>query len=196
MELANKKAIIVLHEIYGINEFIKNRCQQFKDAGFDVICPNLIGRDSFPYEAAQEAYDHFALHVGFEVYKEISALVRQLKETYETVFIVGFSIGATIAWRCCEQASCDGIIACYGSRIRDYTELTPVCPTLLLFAKKDSFDVQALVFKLQGKEKLSILQFEAVHGFLDTFSTCFDLQQSDCAERAISDFLSEHAYCG
>ena len=193
MEPINKKAIIVLHEIYGINEFIKNRCQQFKNAGFDVICPNLIGRAPFPYEVAQEAYDHFALHVGFEVYKEISALVRQLKETYEKVFMIGFSIGATIAWRCCEEASCDGIVACYGSRIRDYTELSPVCPTLLLFAKEDSFDVQSLVTKLQGKEKLSILQFEARHGFLDDFSTSFHLQQSEGAERAISQFLSDHA---
>lgn len=189
----NKQAIIVLHEIYGINEFLKSTCEKFKDAGFDVFCPDMIGGISFPYEQVQKAYDHFAKHVGFDIYKEISESVKPLKEKYKKVFIIGFSIGATVAWRCCENSLCDGIVACYGSRIRDYTDLNPACPTLLLLAKEDSFDVNSLVGKLNGKQHLVIHEYNARHGFIDSFNKYYDLQATKSAEKLVFNFLTECA---
>lgn len=186
-----KQAIIVLHEIYGINEFIQEQCQTFRKAGYDVFCPNIIDKPPFAYEKSEEAYDFFVKNIGFEVYKEINIFVNRLRVKYDNVFVVGFSIGATIAWRCCENLLCSGIIACYGSRIREYTDLTPTCPTLLLFAKEDSFDVHALVCQLQDKQHLSIIEFDAEHGFVDSFSKHFDLQQSKRAEESIARFVNE-----
>ena len=85
------------------------------------------------------------------MYKEISGFLNQLKDRYDNVFIIGFSVGATIGWMCCENPLCSGIVACYGSRIRDYTDMNPSCPTLLLFSKEDSFDVHGMVCQLQDK---------------------------------------------
>lgn len=186
-----KRAIIVLHEIYGINDFIQEQCQKFRNAGYDVFCPNIIGKPPFPYEKSEEAYDFFVNNIGFEVYKEISIFINKLKEKYDNVFVIGFSVGATIAWRCCENSLCSGIISCYGSRIRDYTGLTPACPTLLLFAKEDSFDVNALVCRLQNKKHLSIIEFDAEHGFVDSLSQHFNLRQSKRAEESITHFINE-----
>ena len=59
-------AIIVLHEIYGINEHIKNVCIGFSAKGYDVICPNLINRrEPFDYESQEEAYNYFMNNIGF-----------------------------------------------------------------------------------------------------------------------------------
>ena len=183
--------MIVLHEIYGVNEFIQEQCQKFREAGYDVFCPNMIDKSPFSYEKPEEAYGFFRKNIGFEVYKKVSASVSKLKEKYDQVFVIGFSVGATIAWRCCENSSCSGIIACYGSRIRDYTSLTPACPTLLLFARENSFDVHTLVCQLQDKPNLSILEFDAEHGFLDSFSKHFNFQQSQRAEESIARFMRE-----
>lgn len=188
----SKQAIIVLHEIYGINEFIKDQCRKFIDAGYDVFSPNLIGKPPFSYEESIEAYNFFMKHVGFEVYVAISDLVNQLKEKYDNVFIIGFSVGATIAWRCCENSLCSGIIACFGSRIRDYTYLNPACPTLLLVAKEDSFDVHAMVYQLRDKQRLSIIEFDAKHGFLDSNSKDYNAKQSKCADVSITNFINEY----
>jgi dienelactone hydrolase len=152
----SKQAIVVLHEIYGVNQFIKEQWQKFTQAGYDVFCPNMIERASFSYEKSIEAYDFFMKNVGFEVYKEISSFVNKLKDKYDNVFIIGFSVGATIAWRCCENSLCSGIVACYGSRIRDYTDINPICPTLVLFAKEDSFDVHEMACQLHDKQHLSV----------------------------------------
>ncbi len=190
-----KRAIIILHEIYGVNKFIQGQCQKFRNAGYDVFCPNLIGKPAFTYDKSDEAYDFFIKNVGFEVYQEISMMVTKLKERYHNLFILGFSVGATIAWRCCENSLCNGIISCYGSRIRDYTHLSPASPTLLLFAKEDYFDVSSLICKLQDKQHLSMIEFDAQHGFLDSFSEHFDFQQSERAEESITRFLNECTQC-
>ena len=187
----NKQAIIILHEIYGVNEFIKAQCQKFTKASYDVFCPNMIDKPPFSYDESKEAYDLFKKNVGFEGYKEVNDLVNQLKDNYDHVFILGFSVGATIAWRCCENSLCSGIVACYGSRIRDYTNLTPYCPTLLLFAKEDSFDVNALVCQLREKHHLSIIEVDAQHGFMDSYSEYYNIQQSKYAEESIVNFLSQ-----
>lgn len=184
-------AIVILHEIYGVNQFVKELHLKFTEYGYDVFCPNMIDRDSFSYEESKEAYNFFMNNVGFEVYKEISDFVNQLKDKYYNVFIIGFSAGATIAWRCSENSLCSGIVACYGSRIRDYTEINPSCPTLLLFAKEDSFDVHTVVCQLHDKQNLSILEFDAEHGFLDPHSKHYNDKQSKCAEEAITCFINE-----
>lgn len=184
-----KKAIIILHEIYGVNKFIQEQCQKYKQNGFDIFCPNLIGRQPFLYEEAEMAYGFFNQNVGFEVYKEINNLIQQLKERYDRVFLLGFSVGATIAWKCCENNLCSGIIACYGSRIRDYTDLHPACPTLLLFAKEVSFDVSATVCRLIEKPYLSFMELDAKHGFLDMFSKQYNEQKAAIANEAITEFL-------
>jgi len=43
----SKRASIVLHDIYGFNEFIKNQCQKFIEAGYDLCCPNMINKPHF-----------------------------------------------------------------------------------------------------------------------------------------------------
>ena len=186
------KAVVVLHEIYGINEFIQGQCRKFREAGYEVLCPNLINMPPFSYEKSAEAYDYFIKHVGFEVYREIVALVSQLKKKYDHVFIIGFSVGATIAWRCSEYSLCDGIIACYGSRIRDYTDISPLCPTLLLFAKEDSFDILILMSRLREKQNLCINEFDAEHGFMDCYTKHYSPQQSKRAQDLIAHFLNTH----
>lgn len=45
----NKQAIIIIHEIYGINQFIKNVCEKIRLAEYDIYCPNLIGKNNFAY---------------------------------------------------------------------------------------------------------------------------------------------------
>lgn len=184
-----KKAVIVLHEIYGVNAFIQEQCLKFRESGYDVICPDMMNRPPFSYKESEDAYAFFKENISFEVYKEIDASIHKMKETYAQVFVIGFSVGATIAWRCCENSSCAGIISCYGSRIRDYTDIIPACPVLLLFARENSFDVPTLIGRLQDKPHLEMLVFDAEHGFMDPFTNQFDFQQSKLAEDSIARFM-------
>ena len=75
----NKNAIIVLHEIYGVNSFIESVCNELKSS-FDVICPNMLNRKAFAYCEADKAYRYFQTEVGFEKSKDICAIGEYLKK--------------------------------------------------------------------------------------------------------------------
>lgn len=185
----NPSAIILLHEIYGHNSFIHSVAQYFKKKGFDVFYPNLLNREAFSYQEEENAYAYFNTFVGFDRYNEIVKLIDNLKITYQKVFVIGFSVGATIAWRCSVCPACDGIIGFYGSRIRDYLEIEGVCPVLLVFAKQDSFNVETIINRLDSHKNVQTIEFSARHGFMDQYSKHFDEKSAAKAKQLVHDFL-------
>lgn len=188
----NCTAIIILHEIYGVNDFVSGIGQRYHSEGFDVYCPNLYKTNTFfSYENSEEAYSTFINEIGFEAYEKINKLVNELKIIYQEVFIIGFSVGATIAWKCSENESCDGVIGCYGSRIRDYLTVTPQCPVLLTFAKQDSFDVSAVADELQNKKRVEIEILDGKHGFVDMFSHNYSASHAQLFDQFRLKFLNK-----
>ena len=185
----NQQVIILLHEIYGINGFINDLAETYRQQGFEVVCPNLLQRNCFSYAEAQEAYRYFTMKVGFDAYQEVARLIGQLKKTYRRVFVMGFSVGATIAWRCSEVPGCDGVIGFYGSRIRDYLELVPVCPVLLLFTEQDSFDVPAVIRQVRRKPMVTAQLVTAAHGYMDQDAVAYDQNQAQKSKVAVQAFF-------
>lgn len=163
-----KRVVILLHEIYGVNHFIEDQGELLEAAGFDVVTPNLLGRDSFSYDRKREAYNYFKKEIGFDSYIKVNKLVDVLVEAYEKVFILGFSVGATLAWRCCENPALSGILAFYGSRIKDFIELSPQCPSLLILSRDEHYGSS------MGGENLFIKKVKAPHGFMDKYSKSYD----------------------
>ncbi len=185
-----QKAIIILHEIYGINSFIEDQCRSYSRKGFDVYCPDLLKRPAFSYDESEKAYAYYMQTVGFDRFGELAERIAEIKKNYDTLILLGFSAGATLAWKCSQRTECDGIIACCGSRIRDDLDLQPSCPTLLLFAKTDSFDVEATVRRLKGRPKVTIELFDAAHGFQNPYSEDYDNASAKSAQAVIDSFLS------
>lgn len=188
--------IIILHEIYGINQHIMKVCQHFSKAGFNVICPDLINlSEPFEYDQEEEAYQYFLNNVGFELASQkVQHLITQAKEKYKHVFLLGFSIGATIAWLCSgEEPICEGIIGYYGSRIRDYLSINPKCPVLLIFANEEkSFGVEKLACTLGKKSNVEVHMLAGKHGFSDPFSKRYHEQSSEDAMKFIKNFLKQN----
>ena len=187
-------AIIVLHEIYGINQHIQLVCEKFSMNGYNIICPNLIGlTQPFNYELEEGAYQHFKNSIGFDsAVQQVKQVIIQAKKQYKHIYLLGYSVGATIAWLCSEEENmCDGIIGYYGSRIRDYTNITPKCPVLLIFATEESsFNVQKLVNTLE-KGNVNVYTLMGKHGFSNPFSKNYCEQSFKKAEKLVDNFLKK-----
>lgn len=192
---SHKALIVVLHEIYGINHHIRAVCHDFTRAGFDVICPNLLGVDHpFTYEQETAAYDYFRQRIGFEfAASQIKTLLREKRIEYRKIVLVGFSIGATIAWLCSGDAGlCDGMIGWYGSRIRDFPALNPRCPVLLFFPEEEkSFDIPEVIASLETKDQVTVKIFEGRHGFADPYSQKFNPKSNKRSRRIAANFIRE-----
>lgn len=166
------KLIIVVHEIYGINQHMVDLCELLSEQNFDVICPNLLEQE-IPFDYFQEvnAYHNFMDNVGFKNgLHKVKNILLDIQDEYSKVFIIGFSVGATIAWLCSEEECVDGIVGYYGSRIRDYVNIYPKCPVLLFFPKVEkSFNVDELVSTLD-KLNIDVHICSGEHGFSDPYS--------------------------
>jgi len=186
--------IIVLHEIYGINQHIQMVCEKFSMNGYDIICPDLIGLNQpFDYDLQERAYKHFMDNIGFDsAVKQVKQVIIQAKKQYRHIYLLGYSIGATIAWLCSgEENMCDGIIGYYGSRIRDYKNITPKCPVLLIFpTEENSFNVQELVNSLE-KWNINVYTLNGKHGFSNPFSKNYCIQSYEKAEKLVDNFLKK-----
>lgn len=166
-------AIILIHEIYGINDHMEHTAQLISNKGYDVYCPNLLNRDAFHYDNEKEAYQYFKNEIGFgKAQEKVINLVNSLRDKYKTIIFWGYSVGATIGWLCSEYEGIgNAVIGYYGSRIRDYTNLSPKIPVLLLFPETEkSFNVHELSNQLHCKPNVQIELFKGKHGFANPFS--------------------------
>lgn len=121
-------------------------------------------------------------NVGFPgVLRKINTIISKLDRQYRKIILLGFSVGATAAWLCSEDERVDGIAGYYGSRIRDYLNISPSCPALLFFPEKEqSFDVAECISQLESK-KVKTVKLKGVHGFSDPYSVKYNRQSSQIA---------------
>lgn len=182
------RAVIVLHEIYGINEHMTTTCQAIHEHGFDVFCPNLTKREMpFSYSQEAAAYQHFMEDVGFELALwQVTHWLAEIRDSYQKIVVVGFSVGATVAWLTSELEGVDGVVGYYGSRIRDYLDIMPKCPVLLFFPKAEpSFNVDQLITAL-AHPHLTAHKSNALHGFSNRYSPHY---HQPSAEHAFNELL-------
>lgn len=161
---------------------------------FDVICPSLYEHETaFEYIQEEDAYQHFMENVGFtNASKKIKCVLSDMKDRYEKVYIVGFSVGATIAWLCSEENGVDGIVGFYGSRIRSYIEIEPLCSSLLFFPEiEKSFNVNELIQRLEEKN-IKVHKLNGHHGFSDPFSQKYHEKSAQKAFNMMLDFLQKN----
>ncbi|KZE64316.1 hypothetical protein AWM68_14610 [Fictibacillus phosphorivorans] len=191
IENGSNQLIIVLHEIYGINQHIKDICDLFSEQGFDVLCPNLLNLKSpYHYSREDEAYQHFMNRYGFtHALQKVRKVVLEKQEHYSKIFIIGFSIGATIAWLCSQEKKVNGVVGFYGSRIRDYLRINPNCPSLLFFPTEEkSFNVENIIPILENKG-VRIQICEGQHGFSDPYSSKYNKESTVFAFKETLKFL-------
>ncbi|MGB3223467.1 MAG: alpha/beta fold hydrolase [Desulforhopalus sp.] len=155
--------IIIIHEIYGLTENLRKLATELEKKGFKVILPSLYS-DNYSGTIEEYSYKKYFSEVGFE--KSIRSIDRIIEEnSKDNIFIIGFSIGATLAWIKSADNRVKGIIGFYGSRIRNYVRITPCIPTRLFFCDEESFDVENLMVELKKKQNTEVTKIPGTHGF-------------------------------
>ncbi|GGC58961.1 hydrolase [Undibacterium terreum] len=128
------------------------------------------------FYSEQKAYQAFLAEGGVARYAE--KIQHLLKEQGSHIhFAIGFSAGASALWlgstspvfRHLQMMS-----LFYGSRIRDYTDIQPVCPSRLIFAEKEAaFEPGLLAAELKDKGHTVELVKNTAHGFMNPYSGGF-----------------------
>jgi len=144
----------------------------------DIIVDPYGGKVmNFDNEA--QAYHYFINNVGLDAY--VNKLSKIMKECADRAIIIGFSVGAAAIWKLSASTDIEIIkrvkcaICFYGSQIRHLTTLSPNFDIQLIFPKNEAhFDAQALVERLANKKRVTAVQVDFLHGFMNYHSSNFN----------------------
>ncbi|HEI6966057.1 TPA: dienelactone hydrolase family protein [Yersinia enterocolitica] len=189
--IINSNAVVLLHEIYGINDHIRRIRDEWLGREFDVYTPALFPHMTpFGYAQQDEAYRHFSENVGLNPISVVS-LLSELRKKYTRLLVMGYSVGATLAWLAARNGLCDGVICYYGSRIRQYSDFAPSCPALVIIARYEpAFDTVVMQQELQKFPSVQCAMFDAYHGFCDADNPVFDDGLERQASAKVSTFTN------
>ena len=187
--------IIILPEIFGRTSFITALETQFLDREFAVQTLDPLGGKQPVFDNEQQAYDHFMNECGYDGYLDL--LLRTVKETEGPMFLIGFSVGASTAWRILENVAYASrikrFVGFYPGQIRHYLSVYPACPATLVFPKTEThFSVQDVMKPVAGKDSVTCYQSDAGHGFLNPSSVNFVPELSTKFLAAFKDSNPEH----
>ncbi|HEX4199490.1 MAG TPA: dienelactone hydrolase family protein [Caulobacteraceae bacterium] len=167
---ARHGGLVLVQEIFGVTEHIRELCDGFAADGYEVIAPSFYDRQERGFAARYDADGVAKGRLYSEaapwdlVQGDLQAAIDALKGP---VFVTGFCWGGTAAWLA--ACRCDGVAAAacyYGRRIPELIAETPRCPTILHFGKRDPTIPPEVVEQIrEAFPDLPVYVYEAGHGF-------------------------------
>lgn len=159
----NKRTVILIHEIYGVTESLLKLKGKLEAGGFSVIVPTLY-EDRYTGYDERKSYEKFYAETGIEKgFKIVDKLIAA--NAGSEINLIGFSVGATIAWMHSSGKRISTVTGFYGSRIRNHLHVTPAVKTHLFFCREKSFDVVPVIEELNKKKNVEAILIDGEHGF-------------------------------
>ncbi|MBL8351521.1 MAG: dienelactone hydrolase family protein [Burkholderiaceae bacterium] len=141
--------LLLLQEIFGVNEHIRTVAEQYALAGFSVLAPDVFWRQSRRVELGYEGEDRqrgIALAGALQPAQgiaDLQAAVAALRERPEVggarVGAIGYCMGGRLAYTAAAVAGVDAAVAYYGGGIHTQLALAAQirCPMLFHYAGHD-----------------------------------------------------------
>ena len=191
-------AVVILQEIFGVNEHIRAVTDSYAAAGYLAIAPALydrIGHDittGYSPEDVQRARG-FMLQVKREdALKDIAATINVVRHAGR-VALIGYCWGGTLAWVGARSLPVRAAVGYYVSRIGENLDGVPAVPMLLHFGERDANIPLADVERARALFPQGIFHlYPAGHGFNCDMRASYDAGSAELALTRTLAFLQEH----
>lgn len=195
-----KGGIVVIQEIFGVNNHIREVADGYAQAGYAVLAPAIFDRIKPDIELGYEASDvteGFAY--AFEQLKQeqtlqdIAAAVDALKQ-YGKVGTVGYCFGGLMSYLSAGKiAALDCAIAYYGGGIADNLNTAAQTPIMFHFGNKDKFIPAPQVTAIKAAlPNAPVHVYDADHGFNCDHRASYDEASATLARQRSLAFFGEH----
>jgi carboxymethylenebutenolidase len=144
-------AVVVLHEIFGVNEDMRATCAELADAGFIAVCPELFWRQergvdlsvtaASDWEKGIQLYQAFDLDAGVRDVKATLDATRGLPDCSGKVAVMGYCLGGLLTFLAAARSNVDAGVAWHGGRTEEFlAEAGNIrAPLLMHLAEADEF---------------------------------------------------------
>ena len=206
-ESGSGPGVVVIQEIFGVNDVMRSITDSFAEAGYLALCPDIFWRQEPGIQLSDQTEEEWArafeLFNGFDLEKG----VQDLDSTIETlrgmdgcsgkVGAVGFCLGGRLAYLTATRTKADAAVGYYGVMLTEHMDETLSAPVLLHMATEDEFcpkEQQAEIrAALEGNDKATIYVYEGQdHAFARVGGKHFDQASADAARERTLDHFRVH----
>jgi carboxymethylenebutenolidase len=200
-------AIIVIQEIFGVNEGIRRKCDSWAKAGYVAYAPDLFWRLEPHVELDADEPEQFKTAIGLMQKYNQDQGIRDIEATIKTaraggakkVGLVGYCLGGRIAFMSACRTDGDAFVGYYGVGIDGLLGEQHAIgkPVLLHVPTADHFvlpDAQkAMHDGLADNDHVMLYDYEGLdHGFAAETGNRRDEAAAELADRRTADFFAEH----
>lgn len=203
-ETGSGPGVVVIQEIFGVNDVMREITDSFAEAGYMALCPDLFWRQEPEIQLTDQSEEEWArafeLFNGFDLDKGVQDLditietLRGLDGCSDKVGTVGFCLGGRLAYLTATRTKADAAVGYYGVMLTEHLKETINAPLVLHVATEDEFMAKEQQDELQaglaGNEKVVIYVYEGQgHAFARAGGEHFDQASADAAgERTLDHF--------
>lgn len=202
-------AVVVIQEIFGVNDNMRGICDNLARAGFLAVCPDLFWRQQprvelsdqveSDWQKAFEFYKGFDVDLGVEDLKAALSAIRKDKTCSGLAGSMGFCLGGKLAYLMATRSNADCNVSYYGVGIEEMLGESDKIkhPLLMHIAEKDQYvplpAQKKILDALNKNKKVTIDVYPEVdHAFARVGGKHYDKEAAHMANTRTADFLATH----
>ena len=205
---APKAAIIVVPEIFGVNEGIRRKCDDWASQGYLALAPDIFWRfapgvelDPDVPEQLQQGFGYFQQYDPNDGVNDIEAAIHHIRrsEGVQKVGLVGYCLGGRLAYMAAARTDISASVGYYGVMIDQMLGESHAIanPLMLHIAGADHFvgpEAQKAIHDgLNGNRHVTLHDYPGLdHGFAAEMGARRNDEGARLADERTRAFFAEH----
>jgi len=201
-------AVVVLHEVFGVNKDMRQSCRELAEHGFIAACPDLFWRQEpgldlnhwseAEWKKGLALYNAYDFDVGVSDVQATVAMARSLPDCNGKVGIMGYCLGGLMTFLTAARSHIDAGVEYYGGGTEKYIAESHniASPMIMHLGEEDEFiskpaqtDIRA---SLKGNSNVTIYGYPGCsHAFARHTGTHFDEKAANLANGRTYDFFHQ-----
>ena len=204
-----KAAIIVIQEIFGVNEGIRRKCDRWADQGYLALAPDLFWRAEPHVELDADVPEQFQAAIGHMQKLDQDLSIRDIEATIKAaraelggqghVGLVGYCLGGRLAFMAACRTDGDAFVGYYGVGIDNLLNEQHAIgkPVLLHIPTADGFvppeAQRAMHDGLKDNRHVTLVDYEGLdHGFAAETGDRRREEAAQLADKRTAEFFAQH----
>ncbi|NUB15157.1 dienelactone hydrolase family protein [Azospirillum brasilense] len=201
--------LVVIQEIFGVNQVMRDLCDGFAAQGWLAVCPDLFWRQEPGVQITDKTQEEwnraFALMNGMDQDKAVDDLkatlawLRQNPDCTGKAGSVGYCLGGRLAYMMAARSDSDANVSYYGVGLDGLTgEAASITkPLLMHIAEKDQFVPaearEKVLAAVKGNPNVTAHVYPGVdHAFARAGGAHFDAEAAELANGRTAAFFKQH----
>ena len=203
-------AVVILHEVFGVNSDIRKTCDELAEQGFIAVAPHLFWRqepgvdltvtDEADWQHGLRLYQAYDRDAGAKDVKDAAEVVAKLPECIGRVAVLGYCLGGLMTFLTAARYGVDAAVVYHGGDTEKYLDEIDGfdSPLLMHLAEEDEFISKpaqaAIKAALASKPNATVYSYPGQHhAFARHNGTHYNAAAAALANGRTSEFLHQQS---